>query len=100
MQCYITSAVIVTSSNSIRIKLAPGRKPPVPTGYKAKWAPGSVWMLWRRGKYLVPAENRNPAVQPTDGAIPAPFQQVIIILKCHIGPVLEYLTLELYIKDV
>jgi hypothetical protein len=64
MRCYVTSAVTVTSIKSVTIKSAPGKNPPVPTGQMAGWVPLLVWKLCRREKYLVPAGNRNPAVQP------------------------------------
>jgi hypothetical protein len=57
--------------------LHPGKEPQVPTGEEAGWTPEPVWKLWRREKFLPPAGNRIPAVQPvahryTRWVIPAP----------------------------
>jgi hypothetical protein len=56
--------------------LPSGKKPPVPTGQEAGWAPGSVWMLCRREKSCT-AGNLTRNVQPvaghyTDSTIPTP----------------------------
>jgi hypothetical protein len=43
----------------------PSRKEPlVPIGQETGWAPEAVWELWSREKFLAPAWNRTPAVQP------------------------------------
>jgi hypothetical protein len=40
------------------------KKTPVPIGWKVGWAPRPVWTICSREKSLVPAGNRNQAVQP------------------------------------
>jgi hypothetical protein len=32
--------------------------------YEVGWAPEQGWMLWRKEKFLTPAGNRTPVVQP------------------------------------
>jgi hypothetical protein len=38
------------------VALPPGEEPPVPIGQEARWAPDSVWTLWRRELALVGIE--------------------------------------------
>jgi hypothetical protein len=44
--------------------LTPGKEPPIPIGYEARWAPELVWTLWRRKKILAPSGNRTSTVEP------------------------------------
>jgi hypothetical protein len=44
--------------------LPPEKEPLVPIGYEAGWAPGRVWTPWSIRKFLVPARNQTPAIQP------------------------------------
>jgi hypothetical protein len=48
----------------------------MPIAWEARWAPEPVCTLWSREKYVAPAGNRTPAVEPvarryTDCTIPA-----------------------------
>jgi hypothetical protein len=38
--------------------LLQGKQPSLPIAYEAWWVPQTVWMLWRREKYLTLATNR------------------------------------------
>jgi hypothetical protein len=40
--------------------LPPGERTPVPTGKEAGWAPELFWTLWKKEKFLAPAENQSP----------------------------------------
>jgi hypothetical protein len=46
--------------------LPPGKKPPVPTGFQAGWAPEPVWTRGRENKipFPAPATIQTPGVQP------------------------------------
>jgi hypothetical protein len=44
--------------------LPPGKKPLVPIGQEAGWAPEPFWTRWFREKFQAPAGNRTPIVQP------------------------------------
>jgi hypothetical protein len=63
----------------------------LPIKWENLWARDAVWTLWRRGKFLAPAENQTPdssAVQPvahrhTDRATPAPLRYLYIYVCLH-----------------
>lgn len=61
--CFTSSNLMYQMDAGVQIQASKAlphwKERPVPTGYKADWAPGPVWSFWRTGEILTSARYRK-----------------------------------------